>query len=126
VLARQLAELRVPGSTVTSRARTGGPRARVQPAVCLVEPGPMTREKRELAGLLYAGDPCCLTGLSALRRHGVRYLPTDDEHVHVLVEHTRRRSSAGFVTVGRTLRPPALRARQGAAPPRVVVVRTAA
>ena len=66
----------------------------------------MTREQRELAGLLYAGDPCCLTGLSALRRHGVRYLPTDDEQVHILVEHTRRRSSAGFVTVERTLRPP--------------------
>ncbi len=108
VLARQLAELQIPGSTVTSRARTGGPWARVLPAVYLVEPGPMGQEQRELAALLYAGDPCFLTGVSALRHHGVRYLPgpPDADQVHVLVGHDRRRASAGFVTVERTVRLP--------------------
>lgn len=108
VLARQLAELQIPGSTVTSRARTGGPWARVLPAVYLVEPGPMSREQREVAALLYARDPCLLTGVSALRRHGVRYLPgpPDSDPVHVLVGHHRRRASTGFVAIERTVRLP--------------------
>jgi len=108
VLARQLAQLRVPGSTVASRARTGGPWTRVLPAVYLVNPGPMSRQQQEQAALLYAGDGSCLTGIAALRRHGVRYLPgtPDADRVHVLVPHVRRRVSAGFVTAERTTRMP--------------------
>jgi hypothetical protein len=108
VLARQLAQLQVPGSTVASRARTGGPWARVLPAVYLVSPGPMTRQQREQAALLYAGDGSCLSGFAALRRYGVRYLPgaPDVDRVHVLVPHVRRRVSAGFVTAERTTRMP--------------------
>jgi hypothetical protein len=108
VLAGQLAQLQIPGSTVTSRSRTGGPWARVLPAVYLVGPGPMTRHQQERAALLYAGDGSCLTGIAALRRYGVRYLPKtpDADRVHVLVPHVRRRVSAGFVTAERTQRMP--------------------
>jgi hypothetical protein len=42
-----------------------------------------------------------LTGASALRHHGLRYLP-EEPAIHVLISHDRHRKSAGFVSIERT------------------------
>jgi hypothetical protein len=71
-------------------------------------PGSLTVEQREYAGWLFAGDDAVLTGLPALRRHGLRYLPgePDDRPVHTAIPHLRHRKSAGFAVVERTERLP--------------------
>ena len=109
VTARQLAEVAVPSSTVRYRIRSGGPWQRVLPTVYQVFHGALTPAQREQAAVLYAGPDAVLTGLSALRRHGLRYLPSNplDSAVHVLVPHARRPRSVGFVLVERTERLPA-------------------
>jgi hypothetical protein len=79
----------------------------VLPGIYCVTPDSLTIAQRELAGLLFAGDEACLTGLSALRRHGVRYLPASlSGLVHTTIPITRHRKSAGFVIVERTQRVP--------------------
>jgi len=108
VTSRQLGELAVPSSTLRYRIRSGGPWRRVLPTVYQVFHGPLTPAQREQAAVLYAGPDAVLTGLSALRRHGVRYLPSDplESPVHLLVPHERRPRSVGFVLVERTERLP--------------------
>ena len=70
------------------------------------------------AALRYAGPDAVVTGVAACRLHGLTHLP-DDPRVLVLVDHTRRRASAGFVVVERTRRlpPPHVRAELPLAPP---------
>jgi len=65
--------------------------------------GRLTDEQREVAAQLFCGPDAQLTGPGALRAHGLRYGPADDR-VHMLVPHTRRVSSSGFVVVHRTRR----------------------
>ncbi len=109
VTSRQLAEAAVASSTTRHRIRSGGPWRRVLPTVYQVFHGPLTPAQREQAAVLYAGPGAMLTGGAALRRHLVRYLPNDplETPVHVLVPHTRRPRSIGFVLVERTHRLPA-------------------
>lgn len=115
ITAAQLTEIGVHSAT-TSRRALGGMWTRVLPGVHLVDGGNPSRRQRELAALLYAGSPAALTGLTALRRRGVRALrlqevsddePERPEPIHVLVPHSRRRLSTGFVRVERTHRFPA-------------------
>ena len=110
VTSRQLAEIAVPSSTVRYRIRSGGPWQRVLPTVYQVFHGALTPAQREQAAVLYVGGDAILTGLSALRRHGVRYLPSRplESPVHVLVPHDRRPRSVGFVLVERTQRLPSV------------------
>ena len=114
ITARQLAELGVNTGT-TSRRTTGRMWTRVLPGVHLVDGGEPTRLQREFAALLYAGEPSALTGITALRRLGIRALrlqeQRDDEAerpepVHILIPHERRRLSTGYVRVERTHRFP--------------------
>lgn len=110
VTAAQLAELGVSTAT-TSRRVAGGMWTRVLPGVHLVYGGQPQRDQRSHAALLYSGDGSCLTGTIALAEYGVRRLesstdPARPEPVHVLVEHGRRRKSAGYVRVERTRRMP--------------------
>jgi hypothetical protein len=65
--------------------------------------GGVTLEQRRLAATLYLGQDAQITGLSALVWHGFRHLP-DDDFLHVLVPHSTRRTSRGFLRVQRTHR----------------------
>lgn len=132
ITSRQLAELGVRTSTVHGRV-VGGMSTRVLPGVHLVDGGHPARRQRELAALLYAGAPSMLTGLTALRRYGLRAVrlqetvddePDRPEPVHVLIPHERRRLSTGFARIERTHRFPDVAVRRGglwlAAAPRAV------
>jgi hypothetical protein len=101
----QLAELGLPRSTLTHRIRPGGPWQRVLPGVYVTQSGPATVQQRARAALLYTGPDAVLTGCEALVRHGFRR-PPPDPYVHVLVGDDNQTSSAGFVLVERTVRPP--------------------
>jgi hypothetical protein len=63
--------------------------------------GELTLEQRRLAASLFAGPGAQITGIAALRWHGLRYVP-DDHRIHLLVPHNEQRSSSGFVRVPRT------------------------
>lgn len=104
----QLLACDLPSSTLRHRTRSGGPWRRVLPTVYYVASGPLDLDQRERAALLYAGSEAVLTGVAALRGHGVEYLPADPgiEPVHLLVPHGQRPRSVGFVLVERTVRRP--------------------
>jgi very-short-patch-repair endonuclease len=89
---------------VVHKTRLGGPWQRLLPGVYLTVTGTPTTVQREIAALLYAGRGSVITGVAALRRHGVR--PASSESLTVLIPHDRRRQSTGFVRVLRTQRMP--------------------
>jgi hypothetical protein len=73
------------------------------PGVFAAVTGSLTIRQRGLAALLYAGPQAQLTGVGALRIHGLRYLPSDP-WVRVLVPDSQHRRSAGFARLHRTCR----------------------
>jgi len=75
----------------------------VLPAVYATHGGPLSREQRAFASLLYAGESAQLTGPAALHLHSLRFAPADDL-VHVLIPDRRRLSPARFAAVSRTHR----------------------
>lgn len=95
---------------VRTTSRTGW--RRVLPGVVLATGRPPTRRDRRLAALRYAGAGAVLTGLTALRLHGFRRLPTEWDVV-VLVPRKRARSSASYVRIERTGRLPPHQWRDG-------------
>lgn len=107
IRARDLVALGVPEKTVYARCRDGGPWRRLLPGIILLSNGNPTREQILTAALMYAGPTAMITGLEACRRHGVRRGPGPGATVQVLVDHTRQRSSSGFVVIERTRRLPA-------------------
>lgn len=90
--------------TLRYRTRAAGPWGVVLPGVYTNHNGPLTGVQREIAAVLYAGRGCVITGQAALQRHGVPIPKT--EVVDVLIPHSTRRQSAGFVRVHRTSRMP--------------------
>lgn len=79
---------------------------RVLPRVYATFTGKLSEHQRLVAAWLYAGPTAQIAGISALRMHGLRYLPPAPAHeVHVLVPHQRRVRSVGFVRVHRTTNP---------------------
>ena len=114
ITSAQLAELGIRTST-TARRVAGYMWTRVLPGVHLVSGGQPTAYQREFAALLYAGPGSMLTGVTALRRYGIRAArlqevgtsdPNRPEPVHVLNPHERRRISTGYTRVERTHRLP--------------------
>ncbi len=105
VLQRELLELGMSTSTIAHRARPEGPWQRLLPGVLLVYSGTPSRMQRMRAGIAYAGANAMLTGASALRSYGASKLPPEHA-LHVLVPHSRQRSSRGFVIIERTRRMP--------------------
>lgn len=93
------------GSIAYRTRPQNGSWTRLLPGVVLLHRGTPTADERATSALLYAGDGALLTGIEALRRHGLRRLP-DDRQVHVLVPHERRRTSHGLAVVERTRRLP--------------------
>ena len=106
--AAQLRQLGLAPSTVAGRSRAGGMWTRVLPSVHLITGGNPTHLQQEVAALLYCGEGSAVTGLSALRHHGLTLRPDDSGEwlVHVLVPHERRVASKGFVLAERTRRMP--------------------
>jgi hypothetical protein len=97
---------------VDYRIRRDGPWRTLLPGVYLTHVGRFTDEEREMAALLYAGAQSVLTGMAALRRHGLSAgQPADRASqrspVDVLVPLANRRADVGFVRLHRTGRLPA-------------------
>jgi hypothetical protein len=88
------------------RIKPGGPWQRLLPGVYLTVTGTATRDQRETAALLYAGDRSVITGLAALRRIGIRV--PDRDQVAVLVPSGRHVRSTSYVAIWQTIRLPEL------------------
>jgi hypothetical protein len=73
---------------------------RLLPALYANFTGQPTLEQRRFAAHLFAGPNAQITGVAALRWHGLRYLP-EDERIHVLIPHDEQRTSYGFVRLQR-------------------------
>jgi hypothetical protein len=73
---------------------------RILPGLYAGFTGELTLEQRRHAAYLFAGPSAQITGIAALRWHGLRYLPPDDR-VHVLLPEGRHRGSYGFVRLQR-------------------------
>ncbi|HEX5597100.1 MAG TPA: type IV toxin-antitoxin system AbiEi family antitoxin domain-containing protein [Micromonosporaceae bacterium] len=76
---------------------------RLLPGLFACFSGPVTVAHRRIAAALYAPVGAQLTGISALRLYGFRHLP-QDERIHLLIPHSSRRTSRGFVLFQRTHR----------------------
>ncbi|HVW40834.1 MAG TPA: hypothetical protein VHC18_05740 [Amycolatopsis sp.] len=95
---------RVTPHAIKSRCRPGGPWRRLLPGVVMLNEGEPTRPQQLRAAVYYAGAGAVVSGIDALRAHGVR-LPTA-KRVHVLVPPHRRVLSQDFVRLERTSRVP--------------------
>jgi hypothetical protein len=84
--------------------RPGGPWQRLLPGVYLAATGTPTERQAEIAALRYAGPDSALTGVAALRRHGVRVPPS--KALTVLIPGGRVRANRSFVRVWPTARMP--------------------
>lgn len=102
-----VAELRALGVTnhaITTRCRPSGPWQRVLPGVVLMSAARPTRRQRLRAAIAYAGTSSVVSGVDAMRAHGVDVPLLPD--VLVLAPAARRLASRSFLTVERTTRPP--------------------
>jgi hypothetical protein len=94
----------MPLHQVRYRIRPGGPWQRLLPGVYLAATGTPTRSQTEIAALRYAGPGSALTGVAALRRHGVRM--RESKTITVLIPGGRVRENRSFVRVWPTTRMP--------------------
>jgi hypothetical protein len=108
----ELEEIGMPRSSIYRRCLPGGPWRRLLPGVILLHPTEPTSEQLLQAALIRGGGSAVLTGLWALRRHGLRHCPEPDD-VHILVPGEREITSTGFVLVERTTRLPTPISRDG-------------
>ncbi|WP_367131947.1 hypothetical protein [Saccharothrix sp. HUAS TT1] len=102
----------VPAHVIDLKCRPGGPWQRILPGVLLLGAAPPTRDQRLRAALAYAGPRAVVTGIDALRAHGLRSLPPPPR-IHLLQPAATRRSCPDHVLVERTTRPPAVVRRSG-------------
>jgi hypothetical protein len=75
------------------------------PGVYLTHPGEASRRQLLVAALLYAGSDAAIDGADACRFHGIKYVPIDEDVVHVMVPQASQARSRGFVNVRRSLAP---------------------
>ena len=100
----QVLSLGVTAHGLAWRIRQGGSWQRLLPGVYLTVTGEPTQAQREVAALLYAGQPSIITGPAALLKHKIR-CPASAA-VDVLVPARRERASRDFVVMHRTRRMP--------------------
>jgi hypothetical protein len=100
----QVLSLGMTSQALRYRIRPGGPWQRLLPGVYLTATGEPTQAQREMAALLYAGQPSIITGPAALLRHKIRGPAT--AKVDVLVPVNREPASRDFVVAHRTRRMP--------------------
>lgn len=104
ILRSQARECGMPSSTIDDKIAPSGAWQVLLPGVYLTTAGGITREHREIAALLYAGEGSIITGACAASRHGLTASSTDI--VDVLVDLVVRRQSRGLVRLHRSLRVP--------------------
>jgi len=90
---------------VRHRIRAAGPWQQILPRVYLAATGTPTPLQKEIATVLYTGPDSVITGLTALRRHGL-HVP-DRPDISVLVPAQQSRLSRSFAHVRPTTRMPA-------------------
>ena len=100
----QVLSLGVTTHGLRHRIRPGGPWQRLLPGVYLTVTGEPSQAQREVAALLYAGQPSIITGPAALARHHIK--GPAPATVDVLVPAGRERVSRDFVVAHRTRRMP--------------------
>lgn len=105
VRVRDLLEAGMSGSAISFRCRPEGPWQRILPGLVLMHNGVPSQRERRTAALLYCGTGSMLTGRAALAEHGYRSSESFSD-VHVLLDHSRRMQSTGFLVVERTTRLP--------------------
>jgi very-short-patch-repair endonuclease len=93
-------------ATLRHRIRPGGPWQQLLPGVYLAVTGSPTVVQQEIAAVMYAGERSVITGLAALRRHGLRVPQVSA--ISVLIPASQARRSRAFVTVRPTVRMPQL------------------
>jgi len=108
----ELVHIGVATKIVHNRCLPGGPWQRLLPGILLLGKAPPSRTQLVQAALRYARPDPILTGLDALRLHGMNSLPCDGP-VHVLVPHQQQLSSTSGIRAERTHRPPHPVLRQG-------------
>jgi len=97
------------------RIRPGGPWQELLPRTYLAVTGSPTTAQQEVAAVLYAGRHSLLTGLAALRRHGLKVPATDEISVLIpAAQACQARRSRAFVSVRPTTRMPAVVCYRGA------------
>lgn len=99
----ELREVGLSTATITRRIGPRGPWQRLLPGVVAGHRGSSTTHEQNLAALKYSGPSSVLTGMAALAQHGVRTARgRRRDRVHVLVDHSCRRTSHGFALLTRT------------------------
>lgn len=97
------------------RIRSGGPWQELLPRTYLAVTGSPTQVQKEVAAVLYAGRNTALhagrdtvlTGMAALRRHGLKVPATEEISVLIPAAHAQEsRQSHAFVAVRQTVRMP--------------------
>lgn len=86
------------------RTRPGGPWQQLLPGIYLAVTGSPTVTQKETATALYAGQRSVLTGLAALRRHGLKV--PERPAIAVLSPASQARQSRAFASVWPTVRMP--------------------
>lgn len=102
---RELTAAGMAMSTITYRIRPDGRWQRLLPGVVAMHSGRPTTRERLLGALAYAGPDAVLTGMAALRLHGLRTATAGT--VQVLVPHGLHRQNHSYVVVERTRHMPA-------------------
>jgi hypothetical protein len=102
----QTASCGMTGAALRHRLRPEGPWQQLLPQVYLAVTGTPTVTQWEIAAVLYAGPCGVITGIPALRRHGMRV--PESMSIAVLVPPQRARLSQGFVQIRPTTRMPEL------------------
>ena len=89
---------------VRHRIRPEGPWTVLLPGVYLAQTGAPSASQLNMAAMLHAGPHSVITGWAAMRRFGLKV--PDTQIVDVLVPHSQRPRSTGFVRVHRSARLP--------------------
>ncbi|MFD8494148.1 hypothetical protein [Amycolatopsis sp. NPDC059657] len=113
VRAAELMALGMSRKAIDRRCRPGGPWRRLMRGIILLSRAEPTAQHLLRAAVLHGRDDAVVTGLWALRCHGLRTIPEPGE-IHVLVPKERSVLSRDFVLVERTRRLPRSSVRHGA------------
>jgi len=107
----RVSDLRAAGLSnhaLAARCRPSGPWQRILPGVVVLSNAPPTRRQRVRAAMLYAGHDAVLSGVDAMRAHGLA--PPESDEVLVLIPSERRQAGRAYLAVERTTRlPPSVR-----------------
>jgi hypothetical protein len=93
-------------NALSHRLRRAGPWRPLLPGVYLTVPGTPTLVQKEMAAILYGGPRSVITGVAALRHHGMP--APDSEMIDILIPAARKRQNVSYVVAHRTTQMPKL------------------